>query len=208
MSLNDEEKLEVDHLEVAKEAGTAAAVAGGAYVAAGTLINRHNELGTDALVDDEELTLKSNSADVKNEKIESIESEPDSDTITYRRIQGGTPPNASRRRIEVSDDGKILIENKQSNLNVSVGNSEHAEYFLSKRGDGAEIVEFDIPKWLDDFVGEEAIPQKGYRLNVNNQGGSAPKIVDPTTPEVSYELPAPWIEWLEEYATNGKIVKK
>lgn len=96
---------------------------------------------------------------------------------------------------------------KYSNLNVSTGNDEHAKYFLNKRGSNAEIVEFDIPKSLDDFINENAIPQKGYKSNPLNQGGTAPKIVDPTTPGNSYELPAPWIEWIEEYAKNGRTIK-
>jgi len=127
--------------------------------------------------------------------------------VTYRRVQGGTPPNASWTRITVDESGNIKIPNKKANLNVSTGNDEHAKYFLSKRGSNAEIVEFDIPTWLDDFLQENAINQKGYRKNPLNQGGTAPKIVDPTTPGNSYELPAPWIEWLEEYGKNGRRIK-
>ena len=127
--------------------------------------------------------------------------------VTYRRVQGGTPPNASWTRITVDESGNIKIPNKKANLNVSTGNDEHAKYFLSKRGSNAEIVEFDIPTWLDDFLQENAINQKGYRKNPLNQGGTAPKIVDPTTLGNSYELPAPWIEWLEEYGKNGRRIK-
>ena len=127
------------------------------------------------------------------------------EVVTYRRVQGGTPPNASWNRIQV-EDGKIVIPNKKSNLNISTGNADHANYFLQKRGSNAEIVEFDVPKWLDDFINESAIPQKNYNKNPLNQGGTAPKIVDPTTPGDSYELPAPWIEWIEEYATNGRVI--
>ena len=110
--------------------------------------------------------------------------------VTYRRVQGGTPPNASWTRITVDESGNIKIPNKKANLNVSTWNDEHAKYFLSKRGSNAEIVEFDIPTWLDDFLQENAINQKGYRKNPLNQGGTAHKIVDPTTPGNSYELPA------------------
>lgn len=38
-----------------------------------------------------------------------------------------------------------------------------------------------------------------------NQGGAAPKITDPQTPGISIELPPPWVEWIEEYATKGRI---
>lgn len=44
-------------------------------------------------------------------------------------------------------------------------------------------------------------------LTLVAEGGTAPKIVDPTTTGNSYELPAPWIEWIEEYSKNGRITK-
>ncbi|SHJ56415.1 hypothetical protein SAMN05444401_3302 [Clostridium amylolyticum] len=112
--------------------------------------------------------------------------------------------NASRTRINVDSNGNVSIPNKSANLNIGTGNAEHANYFLSKRGPNAEVVEFDVPKWFDDMLNEYAIPQKGYKSNPLNQGGTAPKIVDPTTPGKSYEIPSPWIQWLEEYATNGR----
>ena len=126
-----------------------------------------------------------------SEKLNKGVAEASKETVTYRRVQGGTPPNASWTRIIVDESGNIKIPNKKGNLNVSTGNDEHAKYFLSKRGSNAEIVEFNIPKWLDDFLHENAINQKGYKKNPLNQGGTAPKIVDPTTPGNSYELPAP-----------------
>ena len=65
------------------------------------------------------------------------------------------------------------------------------------------MVAFDIPSWMDDFIHDEAIPQLLYRTNPANQGGLAPKVVDPTTPGRSYELPPIWSEWLEEAAIEG-----
>lgn len=109
------------------------------------------------------------------------------------------------QRINVKSDGSINIPNKNADLNVSTGNTDHANYFLNKRGGDANIVEIEVPKWFDDFVQESAIPQLGYKSNPLNQGGIVPKIVDITTPGASYELPSPWIEWLEEYGTNGRI---
>jgi RHS repeat-associated protein len=127
-------------------------------------------------------------------------------TVTYSRVQGGTPPNASYPRIQANEDGSISISNKSANLNVSVGD-EHAAYFQGLRGDGSEVVQFDLPEWFDNFVEESAIRQEGYRSNPLNQGRTAPKIVDPTTPGRSYEFPPPWIRWIEEYGTNGRVVK-
>ena len=128
------------------------------------------------------------------------------DTVIYRRVQGGSGNNASQVRIEVNTDGTISIPNKDANLSISIDGGEHAEYFLNKRGGGAQIVEIDVPKWFDDFLQENAIPQINYKRNPLNQGGAAPKITDITTPGNCFELPAPWIEWLEEYGGNAGIV--
>ena len=63
----------------------------------------------------------------------------DPQNVTYSRVQGGTPPNASRYRIYVNDDGSISIPNKSADLNVSVG-TKHAGYFQAIRGENSEIV--------------------------------------------------------------------
>ena len=130
----------------------------------------------------------------------------ESNTVTYRRVQGGSGNNASQVRIEVNQDGTINIPNKNANLNVSIDNGEHSQYFLNKRGGDAQIVEVDVPKWFDDFLQENAIPQVNYKSNPLNQGGAAPKITDISTPGNSFELPSPWIEWLEEYGSNARVV--
>ncbi len=142
----------------------------------------------------------------ESQSTEEMPSTPDPQNVTYSRVQGGTPPYASRYRIYVNDDGSISIPDKSADLNVSVG-AEHADYFQAIRGKNSEIVRFDLPKWFHDFIDESAIRQFGYRSNPSNQGGTAPKIVDPTTPGLSYEFPPPWIRWIEEYATNGRVTK-
>ena len=128
------------------------------------------------------------------------------DTVTYRRVQGGSGNNASQARIHVNEDGTIHISNKHANLSISIDNGEHAQYFLNKRGGDAYIIEIEVPKWFDDFLQENAIPQFNYSNNPLNQGGAAPKITDITTPGNCFELPAPWIEWLEEIGNNARIV--
>jgi filamentous hemagglutinin len=96
---------------------------------------------------------------------------------------------------------------KNATLNVSTGSYEHAEYFLSLRP-GARIIKFEVPQWFDNLIKEHAIPQNRASANpVNN--GLAPKIVDPTTPGNSYELPPIWSEWLNENVIQGSgVVKK
>jgi hypothetical protein len=129
-------------------------------------------------------------------------------TVTYRRVQGGGSGNkTSQQRIKVNDDGTISIAKKDSDLNISIDEAgDHAQYFLRERRVGGQIVEFEVPKWFDDFVRETAIKQDNYRTNPLNQGGAAPKIVDPKMPGTAVELPDIWPQWLEEVATNARIV--
>ena len=100
----------------------------------------------------------------------------------------------------------VYINKKDRNLNISIDNGEHSQYYINDNRPGADIYEFEVPKWLDDMVKEYTIPQAGYKNNPLNQGGSAPKLTDPTTPGTCIEFPAPWIEWIEEYATKGRII--
>ncbi|MCC8024400.1 MAG: hypothetical protein LIP16_03745 [Clostridium sp.] len=128
------------------------------------------------------------------------------DTVTYRRVQGGQGTQSSQQRVIIDNDGNVYINGKDKNLNISIDQGEHSQHFLNNRP-GADIYEFEVPKWFDDMVQEYTIPQAGYKNNPLNQEGSAPKLTDPTTPGKSIEFPAPWVEWIEEYATNGRIIK-
>jgi filamentous hemagglutinin len=71
------------------------------------------------------------------------------------------------------------------------------------RRPGASIYSWEVPKWFDDLIQENAIKQSKYLSNPANQGGLAPKIVDPTTLGVSYELPPLWAKWMEEVTIPG-----
>lgn len=106
----------------------------------------------------------------------------------------------------IDSDGNVYINRTDKNLNISIDGGEHSQHFLNNRP-GADIYEFEVPKWFDDMVQEYTIPQAGYKNNPLNQGGNAPKLTDPTTPGKSIEFPPPWIEWIEEYATNGRIIE-
>ena len=118
-------------------------------------------------------------------------------------MQGGKALSGelgSRKLIRVDEFGDVSIQ--KTTLNVSVGDTAHAEHFQKLRP-GSTVTSFEIPKWMEEFIEAEAIPQLGYRTNPLNQGGLAPKVVDPTTPGRSYELPSIWAEWLQEYAIKG-----
>ena len=128
--------------------------------------------------------------------------------ITFRRVQGGGSGTAtSQERIGITEDGQIIINKKDKNLNISINNGEHAAYYLDNRRTGGDVVEFEVPKWFYDFSDKYTISQVGYKKNPDNQGGMAPKETDLDTEGRSYEMPAPWSEWIEEHAINGRIIE-
>ena len=137
---------------------------------------------------------------------ENVRSEGGSETVTYRRVQGGEGVQ-SQQRVIIDKDGNVYIPNKEGKLNISIDNGEHSQYYVNTKRPGADIYEFEVPKWFDDFVKENAIPQQGYRSNPLNQGRTAPSLNDPSTPGTCIEFPAPWIEWIEEYSSNGRVIK-
>lgn len=134
--------------------------------------------------------------------------ENDDTSVWYFRVQGGEETNGkvSEDRIIVNMDGSISIPNKTKSLYVSAYNLDHARYFQTLRP-GSEIVAFKVPKELDAFIRETVISQKYSTTNPLNQGGTAPLLVDETTPGISYQLKAPWIEWLEEYGHSARIIE-
>ncbi|MEA1022570.1 T7SS effector LXG polymorphic toxin [Bacillus subtilis] len=148
---------------------------------------------------------------VNNDKLQSSKKavDPVEQSVSYYRVQGGGAGNkTSQYRIKVNSDGSIAIPIKNADLNISAYNLEHAKYYRDVARPGGEIVEFKVPKEVDDLIKETVIDQYGYTKNPRNQGRTAPKLVDPTTPGVSYELPAePWIEWLEEYGHSAKKIE-
>jgi len=130
--------------------------------------------------------------------------------VVARRVQGGSGTKKSQERVLVNVDGSIHITKKNTNLNVSLDYGEHAAYFLKERrvDDNAYVVQFEIPDYLYDLIVETTIPQEGSKNNLHNLNGMAPKLTDVDKAGNSIEFPPPWVEWLEEHATNGKIIQR
>jgi len=123
-------------------------------------------------------------------------------TVTYYRVQGGGGEHQSKPLVAI-EGSRVSIEH--ATLNVSTGGLEHARHFLSRRP-GANVVAFEIPLALHERMVAAAIPQLGYRTNPQNQNKTAPKIVDPTTPGESYELPKTWAAEFDRHATRGRVL--
>jgi RHS repeat-associated protein len=121
------------------------------------------------------------------------------ETSIVFRVQGGIPPAASRHHVKFKSDGSISISN--TTVNISIGDLKHAQHFLQLRP-GGKIYSFEIPKWMDDFIEAEKIPQFGAKDNLKSSK-LYPQEVDITTPGRSYQLPSVWAKWLEETAING-----
>ena len=129
------------------------------------------------------------------------------DTVTYYRVQGGFERHrSSRERIRIGEDGSIVIPDKDQNLSISAYNMDHALAYQAENRLGSQIVAFEVPRWFDDFIRQEAILQDYYKTNILSQKGAAPKMTDLTKTGYKFELPPIWLDWLEEYAMNVRIV--
>jgi hypothetical protein len=124
-----------------------------------------------------------------------------SGNIRYYRVQGGTGNQSSQFHIDIDPSTGSVIINDVT-LNVSVGDLAHAQYFQSLRP-GSQIFSFELPRSVDDLIKTQAQPQFKYSMNPLNNGGQAPKIVDPTTPGNSLELPPNWAQILEDNLIPG-----
>jgi hypothetical protein len=84
-------------------------------------------------------------------------------TSTVYRAQGGTPPNASWRRINVNEKGNVSIQgDRNTMLHISLDDKNHAVYFYNKRGGAAadaEIVSFKVPRKLANEIRTSSVPQ-------------------------------------------------
>lgn len=124
-----------------------------------------------------------------------------SGNIRYYRVQGGTGNQSSQFHIEINPSTGFVVINDVT-LNVSVGDLAHAQYFQSLRP-GSQIYSFELPRSVEDLIKTQAQPQFMFSTNPLNNGGQAPKIVDPTTPGNSLELPPNWAQILEDNLIPG-----
>lgn len=150
-----------------------------------------------------------NSADdvVKNTSNKVVNNVPDVPVeVPYFRVEGGGSGTAvSQHRITSNADGSITINSGCSGqLCVSVGNKDHATYFLTQKRPNGTVVVFDIDRATHNRIMEAAIPQRpipGVPRDPN-----APKIVDPNQPGTAIELPKMWNSILEDGASNSRTL--
>jgi len=125
------------------------------------------------------------------------------ENVTYFRVEGGgTGFKTSQNRITANDDGSITINpGCTGQLCVSVGNADHATYYLTnKRPDGSVVV-FDIDAKTHKEIMDRVIPQHGD----GPRDRDAPKRVDEGQPGYSLELQKIWESLLENSASNARV---
>lgn len=123
----------------------------------------------------------------------------------YFRVEGGGAGTAtSQYRITANSDGSISINpGCAGQLCVSVGNADHATYYLTnKRPDGSVVV-FDVDAKLHKEIMEKAVPQRPVPGVPRDP--SAPKVVDPSKPGTALELPRMWEALLERGSSNARV---
>ncbi|BDU09884.1 hypothetical protein PRtIB026_A33380 [Pseudomonas sp. RtIB026] len=123
----------------------------------------------------------------------------------YFRVEGGGAGTAtSQYRITANSDGSISINpGCAGQLCVSVGNADHATYYLTnKRPDGSVVV-FDVDAKLHKEIMEKAVPQRPVPGVPRDP--SAPKVVDPSKPGTALELPRMWEALLEKGSSNARV---
>lgn len=106
-----------------------------------------------------------------------------------------------------------LAPEKQATLEVmksTLSNSALSQDMILYRGTSIEALGSLKNLSANELVRKQFV-EKGFmstskHQSILNQGGAAPKITAPLTPGKSYELPAPWIEWLEEYGGNARVI--
>lgn len=134
-----------------------------------------------------------------------------SGTVKYYRVQGGGSGNAtSRELLEVSTDGKLTFTDKTKELYFSTDDLDHANYYITGKGTningkeiiknpanrpGGKIIEFEVPKWLDDKLKAEAVPQ--HSANSNKLNNNSPQIVDYNQPGNPFGISKEWQDLIE-----------
>ncbi|PBP75056.1 hypothetical protein CCL15_04560 [Pseudomonas syringae] len=125
--------------------------------------------------------------------------------VTYFRVEGGgSGTKTSQNRITANEDGTITINpGCAGQICVSVGNAEHAAYYLTnKRPDGSVVV-FDVDAGLHKEIMDRVVPQRPVAGMTKDP--DAPKRVDKDQPGYSLELPKVWESLLEKNSSNARV---
>ncbi|KIQ56701.1 hypothetical protein RL74_24690 [Pseudomonas fluorescens] len=88
-------------------------------------------------------------------------------------------------------------------LCVSVGDADHAIYYLTNRRPDGSVVVFDVDAALHKEIMDREIPQRP--IDGVPRDPDAPKRVDRNQPGYSLELPKMWESLLEKNSSNARV---
>lgn len=142
-----------------------------------------------------------------------------SGTVKYYRVQGGGSGSATSRELLVLEpNGNMSFADKTKELYFSTDNIDHAAYYVNGTGTNINgkvitktpanrpngtIVEFEVPKWLDDKLKQDAIPQ--HKSGSNTLNNNSPQIVDYNQPGNPFGIKESWQTLIEENYIKGSV---
>ncbi|WP_128755186.1 fibronectin type III domain-containing protein [Aquimarina sediminis] len=142
-----------------------------------------------------------------------------SGTVKYYRVQGGGSGSATSRELLVLEaNGNMSFADKTKELYFSTDNIDHAAYYVNGTGTNINgkvitktpanrpngtIVEFKVPKWLDDKLKQDAIPQ--HKSGSNALNNNSPQIVDYNQPGNPFGIKESWQTLIEENYIKGSV---
>jgi RHS repeat-associated protein len=103
---------------------------------------------------------------------------------TIFRVQGGVLPNASKNRFFLDEAGNLAIDGTDM-LFVNVGQRDRALEFLARRGETAELVQFEVSEGFINTLRSTAVPQRFGR-----QAPGRPQVVDATRAVDQFGIPS------------------
>lgn len=121
--------------------------------------------------------------------------------VPYFRVQGGGSGNAtSAEKLIVNSDGTVSIAPGCSGtICVSVGNADHAAYYLSQKRPDGTVVVFEVDRATHNKIMEEAVDQFGSK-------GAGVQITDKSTPGTSLQLDQLYSELMTKASSNGRVL--
>ncbi|MBI3306632.1 MAG: hypothetical protein HYZ84_02340, partial [Candidatus Omnitrophica bacterium] len=124
------------------------------------------------------------------------------DVVRVFRVEGG----GSKVRFDIDDIGNVnLRSGDQSRIFLNFGEEKRAIEFLGKRGSGAEVKEFYVPKKFLEKIQRDAVPEIDARLFPKR-----PIQVDTTKAPNQFGIPKEYFEELldEIIKKSGRIFMK
>lgn len=141
--------------------------------------------------------------------------------VPLYRVQGGKPPRASKKTINIDENGELTFDLSKEDAYVYIGSAEHMKYFAKKRTrikeslsrillesnmdrpvpEEAEVIVMYVPEWLPYLLMSIATTKD------KNTHRLIPELADRRTPGDSYGICTWWIKILKEATLLAKKIE-